>query len=195
MRWFFILLFCSLSAPVVAKYRPVQENVPAFPREFRAAWVASVFNIDWPSQAGLSAAAQKAELIQMLDRAAAMKLNAIIFQVRPNADALYQSDIEPWSSWLTGSMGRSPGYDPLAYCIAAAHARGIEVHAWFNPFRALPSEEVVPSRTHITRTHPGVIKPYKTYKWIDPASAVGKTRALQVMLDVVRRYDVDGVQY
>ena len=90
-------------------------------------------------------------------------------------------------------MGRSPGYDPLAYCISEAHARGIEVHAWFNPFRALPNAAMATSRDHVSRTHPSVIKPFKTYKWMDPSSSFTRDRAMKVILDVVRRYDVDGV--
>ena len=107
-------------------YSPSRERPPVVTREFRGAWAACVYNIDWPSRKGLSASAQKAELRAMLDQMARLKLNALIFQVRPNADAVYKSSTEPWSSWLTGTMGQSPGYDPLAYCISQAHARGIE---------------------------------------------------------------------
>ncbi len=162
-------------------------------REFRGAWVASVYNIDWPSRTGLSAAAQQSELRATLDQMTRLKLNALIFQVRPHGDALYRSKLEPWSPWLTGTMGRSPGYDPLAYCIAQAHARGIEVHAWFNPFRALPNTSMAASRSHISRTHPSLIRPFKTYKWMDPAESYTRKRALSVILDVTRRYDVDGI--
>ena len=105
-------------------------------REFRAAWVATVHNLDWPSQPGLPAATQKAELRAILDRAAQLKLNAILFQVRPASDALYASSREPWSRFLMGTQGVSPGYDPLEFAISEAHARGIELHAWVNPFRA-----------------------------------------------------------
>ena len=127
-------------------------------REFRGAWVASVYNIDWPSRKGLSSSAQQGELRAMLDQMVRLNLNAMIFQVRPHGDALYKSSIEPWSPWLTGTMGRSPGYDPLAYCISQAHARGIEVHAWFNPpvqpssVRILPVPwlRMYPSRAPIT---------------------------------------------
>src|SRR5215212_7345974 len=111
---------------------------PPAPREFRGAWVASVANIDWPSRPGLSVWEQKLELIQLLNRAADLNLNAVIFQVRPAADALYESKYEPWSEYLTGQMGRAPRpyYDPLAFAVREAHARGLELHAWFNPFRA-----------------------------------------------------------
>ncbi len=163
------------------------------PREFRAAWVASVYNIDWPSRIGLSAAAQQAEMRALLDRMASMRMNAVIFQVRPNADAVYASSIEPWSHWISGRQGVSPGYDPLAYCIQQAHARGIEVHAWFNPYRALPNADLQTSSTHVTKTHPSVIKRFKTYKWMDPSSSFTQDRALAVIMDVVNRYDVDGV--
>ncbi|MFT7304087.1 MAG: uncharacterized lipoprotein YddW (UPF0748 family) [Akkermansiaceae bacterium] len=163
------------------------------PREFRAAWVACVYNIDWPSRKGMASSTQRAEMIAILDRAASMKMNAIIFQVRPNADAVYQSRYEPWSHWISGTQGRSPGYDPLAYCIQQAHARGIEVHAWFNPFRALPNKNIPTAKNHVVKTHPSVIRNFKSYKWMDPSSSFTQQRALSVIMDVVNRYDVDGV--
>lgn len=174
-------------------YSPSREKPPTVTREFRAAWVASVYNIDWPSRKGLSAGAQQGELRAILDQMVRLRMNAVIFQVRPHADALYQSRYEPWSPWLTGTMGRSPGYDPLAYCIAQAHARGIEVHAWFNPYRALPNASMPVSRNHITRTHPSLIRRFKTYKWMDPSHRTTRQRALSVILDVTKRYDVDGI--
>jgi uncharacterized lipoprotein YddW (UPF0748 family) len=154
---------------------------------------ACVYNIDWPSRKGMGAGAQQAEMKAMLDRMASMKMNAIIFQVRPNADAVYQSRLEPWSHWISGTQGISPGYDPLAYCIQQAHARGIEVHAWFNPFRALPNSKIPTARNHVVKTHPSVIRDFKNYKWMDPSNAFTQQRALSVILDVVNRYDVDGI--
>ncbi|MEC9054559.1 MAG: family 10 glycosylhydrolase, partial [Verrucomicrobiota bacterium] len=130
------------------------EEVPSPAREFRAAWVACIYNIDWPSSKGLSARKQQAELTRILDKMASLRMNAVILQVRPQADAVYRSRIEPWSPWLTGTMGRDPGYDPLAYCIQQAHARNIEVHAWFNPFRAVPHRDHRVSPDHVSRTHP-----------------------------------------
>lgn len=189
-----LLCFVFLSGVVTGKeFRVSSERAPIIPREFRAAWVASVYNIDWPSRAGLPVKTQQTEMIAILDRLASMKMNAIIFQVRPNADALYQSRIEPWSSWVSGKQGRAPGYDPLAFCIQQAHARGIEVHAWFNPFRALPNASMAAASNHVTRTHPSVIRNYKTYKWMDPSVPFTQQRALSVIIDVVSRYDVDGV--
>jgi len=168
-------------------------GVPDFPREFRGAWSACVYNIDWPSSKGLSASAQKGQLISILNKMEAMNMNAIIFQVRPHADAAYKSNLEPWSHWLSGSMGRSPGYDPLQFCIEQAHARGIEVHAWFNPFRALSNASQATSSNHITRTKPHLIKRYANYKWMDISKSESSSIAINVIMDVVKRYDVDGV--
>jgi uncharacterized lipoprotein YddW (UPF0748 family) len=174
-------------------YAPVNDRPPQLTREFRGAWIATVHNIDWPSAKGLSAASQQAELRGILDKVAALRMNAVVFQVRPMCDALYQSSIEPWSPWLTGTMGRSPGYDPLAFCIKEAHARGIEVHAWFNPFRALCNNSQPASGNHISRSSPHITKRYGSMTWCDPASPDARARALSVILDVVRRYDIDGV--
>lgn len=188
-----LLLALSAASALAQGYVRTNEQPPAFPREFRAAWVACVYNIDWPSRPGLPAATQQAELVRILNKAQEMKLNAIIFQVRPNADAVYNSSLEPWSHWLSGSMGRSPGYDPLAFCIQQAHARGIEVHAWFNPFRALPNQAIPTARNHVMQTNPRDIFAYKQYRWLNPATAFTRARALAVIDDVVKRYDVDGI--
>lgn len=191
---FTILLGAYLVSSAIAQsYVASRANPPLFPREFRAAWLTTVYNIDWPSKRGLSASTQKSEMLAILDKAAELKLNAVIFQVRPNADALYSSKLEPWSYWLTGQMGKNPGYDPLAFCIAEAHKRGIEVHAWFNPFRALPNKSLPVSSNHVSRSHPRHVITYKNYKWLNPAASFTRDRALDVILDVVKRYDVDGV--
>ncbi|MCX8240385.1 MAG: family 10 glycosylhydrolase [Akkermansiaceae bacterium] len=188
------MIFSLLIGPGFGqRYAPSAERAPMIPREFRGAWVACVYNIDWPSRKGLGSNTQKAELRAILDRMSAMKMNALIFQVRPNADAVYQSRLEPWSHWISGTQGRSPGYDPLAYCIQQARARGIEVHAWFNPFRALPNKDIPTARNHVVRTHPSVIRNFKSYKWMDPSSSFTQQRALSVIMDVVKRYDIDGV--
>ena len=174
-------------------YAPVNELPPALAREFRGAWVATIYNIDWPSSSGLSAGEQQAELRGILDKIASLKMNAVIFQVRPQCDAAYSSAIEPWTASLTGTMGRSPGYDPLAYCVQQAHARGIEVHAWFNPFRALANNSAPVAANHVTRSMPQITKKFGTMTWCDPASENTRSRALGVILDVVKRYDIDGV--
>ncbi len=191
-----IAFFVSLAFTAVApgqNYAPVDERPPALAREFRAAWIATVYNLDWPSSSGLSAGAQQAELRGILDKLTTLKMNAVVFQVRPQCDAVYASAIEPWSASLTGTMGRSPGYDPLAYCLQQAHARGIEVHAWFNPFRALTNNSQQVAANHVTRSAPQTTKKFGTMTWCDPASEATRSRALNVILDVVKRYDVDGV--
>ena len=162
-------------------------------REFRGAWVATVHNIDWPSKPGLSAAEQKAELIRLLDAASRLKLNAILLQVRPESDALYRSDKEPWSRFLTGRQGQDPGYDPLAFAIQEAHKRGIEVHAWFNPFRAATHYSTVLAPNHIAKRRPEWICRYDNGLWLNPGEPAVREYVISVMLDVVRRYAVDGV--
>lgn len=189
-----LALSLLLTGPALAQsYAPVNDRPPQLAREFRGAWIATVHNIDWPSAKGLSPGTQQAELRNILDKVAALKMNAVVFQVRPMCDAFYQSSIEPWSPWLTGTMGRSPGYDPLAFCIREAHARGIEVHAWFNPFRALCNNEQPVSGNHVCRTAPQITKRFGSMTWCDPASSEARQRAINVILDVVRRYDIDGV--
>jgi uncharacterized lipoprotein YddW (UPF0748 family) len=172
------------------------EQPPAAPREFRAAWVSTVANIDWPTKPGLSSAKQQAEAIAILDRAKAMNLNAIILQVRPSADAIYPSKLEPWTEYLSGQQGKepSPAYDPLLFWVAQAHARGLELHAWFNPYRARhATAKSVSSRDHISVAKPQLVRQYGAFQWMDPAEEEASQQTLNVILDVVRRYDVDGV--
>lgn len=165
-------------------------------REFRGAWVPSVGNIQWPSKKGLPVTEQKSELLTILNRAQEMKLNAIILQVRPACDALYASKIEPWSEYLTGTMGKAPSpfYDPLAFAVTEAHKRGLELHAWINPYRArvLPSESPA-SPNHVSRKYPGMVVSYGKYLWLDPAQKAVQDYTLSVIADIVRRYDVDGL--
>jgi uncharacterized lipoprotein YddW (UPF0748 family) len=171
--------------------------LPRLPeREFRGVWIASVSNIDWPSRRDLTTAQQQAELIAMLDEAVRLNLNTVILQVRPAGDALYASSLEPWSEYLTGQQGRAPEpfYDPLAFAIEQAHARGLELHAWFNPFRARhPSARSPAAALHISRRRPDLVRTYGTHMWMDPSEPEVRAHALNVILDVVRRYDVDGV--
>lgn len=169
---------------------------PEIRREFRGIWVATVGNIDWPSRPGLSAWEQQAELIALMNRAVALNMNAIIFQIRPGADALYQSKIEPWAEFLAGQMGvpPQPAYDPLKFAIDEAHKRGLELHAWFNPYRARysnPTSDI--SATHIAANQPELVRTYGRFLWMDPGDPVVQKRTTEVIIDVVRRYDVDGV--
>jgi uncharacterized lipoprotein YddW (UPF0748 family) len=180
-------------------YRPAAITPPEPPREFRGAWITEVAtNADWPSKPGLAVAEQKAELAALLDRAVQLHFNAIILQVRPECDALYASPIEPWSEYLTGTMGRPPQpfYDPLAFAVAEAHKRGLELHAWFNPFRARLADSKSPvALNHISRTHPELVRKYGDLLWLDPGDPLVRQYVLHVVMDVVKRYDVDGVLF
>lgn len=196
-----ILVFGFVQVHVVlgaVLYEPARVTPPEPMREFRGAWVPTVNNIVWPSHKGLSAAQQKAELIAIFDRASVLGLNAIILQVRPACDAFYVSQFEPWSEYLTGTMGRAPEpfYDPLAFAIEEAHKRGLELHAWFNPFRALhTSAKSTIASNHISKTRPGLVRKYGSQLWLDPGEPEARAYVLGVILDVVRRYNIDGVHF
>jgi uncharacterized lipoprotein YddW (UPF0748 family) len=169
---------------------------PADPHEFRAAWVANVANIDWPSKPGLSSAQQQAEIRALLDRAQQVHLNAIILQVRPAADAIYPSALEPWTEYLSGTQGQPPQplYDPLQLWVTEAHRRGLELHAWLNPYRARHSSAKSPvADSHISKTHPEAVKSYGDMLWMDPAEPAAVKQTLDVAADILRRYDVDGL--
>ena len=190
------LVIAGCTQPVRRDSVEISSTPPPAPREFRAVWVASVANIDWPSRKDLTVAEQKAEISAIIERASELNLNAIILQVRTSADALYDSKLEPWSEYLTGEQGKAPMpfYDPLAEWIDKSHARGIELHAWFNPYRARhTAAKSPPSREHIANTHPGAVKSYGGFLWMDPGEPTAAKRTLDVILDVVRRYDIDGV--
>ncbi len=171
-------------------------QLPPVPREFRGVWVATFENIDWPSSPGLPVPQQQDELLKILDRAQALHLNAVIFQVRPAGDAMYDSDIEPWSHYLTGKQGRapSPKWDPLAFAVTEAHARGMELHAWFNPFRAgVGVRPADLSPLSFARRNPSLVKKYGKLLWLDPGEARVRDHVIRVVVDVVKRYDIDGV--
>ena len=193
-----LLLVLSVMPVWAASYAPATLTPPNPVREFRGAWVATVGNIDWPSRRDLSVAEQKAELLAILDRAAQLRLNAIIFQVRPACDAVYASQIEPWSEYLTGTMGKSPQpfYDPLAFAVDEAHRRGLELHAWFNPYRARHENAKSPvSANHISKTKPQLVRHYGRYLWLDPGEKEVQDYSLSVVMDVLKRYDVDGIHF
>jgi uncharacterized lipoprotein YddW (UPF0748 family) len=194
------LLSCggSLSATPETAEDPVEflpaSTIPSAPRELRAAWVAAVYNLDWPSRSTLTTTQQQTEALTLLDQASALGVNAIVLQVRPACDALYVSTLEPWSTYLTGASGRapSPAYDPLTFWVSEAHKRGLLLHAWFNPYRAaLPGASLHPS--HIARRRPDLVRTAGSYLWLDPTSEEVKRYTLDVIADVVRRYDIDGV--
>lgn len=177
---------------VAAPATPVQ-------REFRAAWVATVANIDWPSKRGLSTAEQQAEAIRLLDFLKSHHFNAVVFQVRPQADALYQSNLEPWSYYLTGEQGKAPSpfYDPLQFWIDEAHNRGLELHVWLNPYRAHHTVGGPVTDSSIVKRKPELVVKLKdgNYWWFDPAKQGTKDHSTAVVMDIVKRYDIDGVHF
>ena len=191
----------TASAPAA---RSVTAN-PAIPtppaREFRGVWVATVANIDWPSRKGLNVTQLRDEMNAMLDRVRDAGFNAVVFQVRPGCDAMYRSNLEPWSEFLSGEPGQLPAgapadYDPLQEWLAGAHSRGLALHAWFNPFRARHIRAQRPdASTHISRTRPDLVRSYDGYLWLDPGEPDARAHSLSVIMDIVNRYDVDGVHY
>src|SRR4051812_6192342 len=166
------------------------------PREFRGVWVATVENIDWPSKRGLPVDKQKQEFIAILDKCVELNINAVIFQIRTQADALYDSKIEPWSEFLTGKMGRPPEpyYDPLKFAVEEAHRRGLQLHAWFNPYRVrVPGSTGEAAPNHASVTHADIVRKYGKYQWFDPGDPEAEAIFISVLADVVKRYDIDGV--
>jgi uncharacterized lipoprotein YddW (UPF0748 family) len=187
---------CSdTSAPTAPKpASPSDSAAPAIQREMRGLWIATVANIDWPSRPTLTDGQQRAELDDILDRASGNGFNAVFLHVRPASDAVYNSAIEPWAAMLTGTQGKDPGYDPLSYAVTAAHARGLEIHAWINPFRAGNSKDsasLAPS--HLFNTRRSLVRVYGTQLWIDPGEPEVQDHVMRVVSDIVQRYDIDGV--
>jgi uncharacterized lipoprotein YddW (UPF0748 family) len=177
---------------------PATDTPPPIQREFRGLWIATVDNVDWPSKRGLSTRQQQDEMIALLDRAAAVHLNAIFLQVRPGCDAFYESKIEPWSEYLTGKMGQAPFpyYDPLEFAVTEAHKRGLELHAWFNPYRVRLRSATAPiAPQYVTLQHPELVRSYGKYLWLDPTEEGTRAYSMSVILDVLRRYDIDGVHF
>ena len=167
-------------------------------REMRGAWIATVANIDWPSQRNLTSKAQREEMRKMLDNLAKSNINAIVMQIRPTADAFYPSALEPWSHWLTGKQGVRPAdyYDPLEFIIHEAHKRCIEVHAWLNPYRVTNSSNInILSKDHIYFKNKNLFVKYGDKYYFDPG--LDETRAFlnRVVQDVVERYDLDAIHF
>jgi uncharacterized lipoprotein YddW (UPF0748 family) len=191
-----LLVAASLAlglVPAPAQDRPAP---PALLREFRAAWVATVDNIDWPSRPGLPTAQARAELDAIVARAADLGLNALVLQVRPSGDAFYRSSLEPWSEWLTGAQGRAPDidWDPLAFAVERCHRRGLQLHAWCNPFRARhPAGKSPTAPEHVLSRLPAACVRYGPYRWMDPGDERAVEWSLSVLCDIVARYDIDGL--
>jgi uncharacterized lipoprotein YddW (UPF0748 family) len=165
-------------------------------REFRAAWIATVSNIDWPSKPGLPSQNQQEEFSKRLDQLQALGCNAVVVQIRPASDAFYKSPYEPWSRFLTGRQGQPPfpNYDPLEFMIEEAHKRNMEFHAWFNPFRALTDAKKNPNPAdHVTRRHPDWVVVHGGKGILNPGLPQVREYVINVITDVVKRYDIDGI--
>lgn len=172
------------------------DQPPEINREFRGVWIATVANIDWPTKPGLTTQQQQDELIALLDKCVEMNLNAVVFQVRTSTDALYESKIEPWSSYLTGTQGQAPdpAYDPLEFAIDEAHKRGLELHAWINPLRSShPSYKGELDPSHVSKSNSDAVPMYGNMLWMDPGHPDTLKHTLRVVKDIVSRYDVDGM--
>ncbi len=182
------IAFCLLYITTLAQTKP----------EFRGVWVATVDNIDWPSSKNLSTAQQKAEFIALLDMHKANGMNAMVVQVRPSTDAFYPSPYEPWSEWLTGTQGKPPGpyYDPLQFMLTETHKRGMEFHAWMNPYRAnFNINKASISATHVTKLYPNWFLTYGDKKYFDPGNKEVQQYVTNVVKDVVSRYDIDAIHF
>ena len=194
------VLCAALIATVFANSSLAQPDLPP-KEEFRGAWIATVINLDWPSSPGLPVATMKAQLVEILDGMQSAGLNAALFQVRTEADAMYVSDIEPWSYWLTGAQGTAPpdNFDPLAFAIEEAHKRGLELHAWLNPYRASRGNTYTKATSHVTQTNPEWLLDFtsssSTITIFDPGLQVSRDRVATIVADIARRYDIDGIHF
>ena len=165
--------------------------------EFRAVWIATVSNIDWPSRRDLTETQAKNELIAQLNLSQEMNMNAIVFQIRPAADAFYRSELEPWSYWLTGENGRDPGWDPMEFAVAECHKRALEIHVWLNPYRVnTPSGPSTLSPLSPANRYPdSTYRLEGNYLWMDPGREEVQNHNKDVIRDIVTRYDIDGLHY
>ena len=190
------LIRCATTEPVISGDPSGQ--TPSAEREFRAAWVATVDNINWPSKPGIPVEQQKKEAIRLLDLLHKNNFNAVIFQVRPQCDALYKSELEPWSYYLTGKQGSAPDpyYDPLEFWIEEAHKRGLELHAWLNPYRAHHMVGGEVTDASIVKKRPELVVKLETgYWWLVPTLQGTQDHSYEVVMDIVERYDVDGIHF
>lgn len=190
---FFLLVFLLLAGCIL----PVASVAQTKP-EFRAVWVATVDNIDWPTKGNYSSDSQKVEFIRLLDMHRQNGMNALIVQIRPVTDAFYPSPYEPWSEFLTGKQGQPPMpyYDPLEFMISETHKRGMEFHAWMNPYRAVFNINTSSiAANHITRIHPEWFLTYGDKRYFDPGNKDVQQYVTSVVSDVVSRYPVDAIHF
>jgi uncharacterized lipoprotein YddW (UPF0748 family) len=193
-----LVFFSGCSSVKVDQPESIIQDIPKVEREFRGAWIATVANINWPSKRDLSTEEQKNEAISILDKLKGDNLNAIIFQARPQCDALYKSDLEPWSYYLTGIQGKAPDpyYDPLEFWIDEAHKRGMELHVWLNPYRAHHTQGGEISEYSVVKKHPDWVVSLKSgYWWLDPSKEEAQNHSFNVVMDITRRYDIDGIHF
>jgi len=190
-----LVIFTTIYSSSIAQTTPSETVTPVQPkREFRGVWIATVVNLDWPQNAKGTAESQKRDLVNQLNLHQQTGINAIMFQVRPAADAFYAKSREPWSKYLTGKQGLAPDYDPLDFAVSEVHKRGMELHAWFNPYRAtFDGRFALIAPDHITRTKPEWFFIYEGIKLFNPGIPEVREYIVQVILDVVKNYDVDGI--
>ncbi|HEY3388626.1 MAG TPA: family 10 glycosylhydrolase [Prolixibacteraceae bacterium] len=171
------------------------DNPPV--KEFRGVWIATVNNIDWPSSPGLPVEIQKRELTELIERIERLNLNVVIFQVRPASDAFYPSELEPWSHFLTGKQGLapSPSFDPLAYAIELCHSKGMELHAWFNPFRVRNNGYYELDPKSFAARNPQYTHLFDNKLFLDPGIPQVRNHIIKVIMEVVRKYDVDAIHF
>jgi uncharacterized lipoprotein YddW (UPF0748 family) len=175
-----------------------QAQAVLYPKyEFRGVWVATVANIDWPSKPGLSVEVMKKEALDLLDLHRSHGMNAIILQVRPSSDALYYSELEPWSRYLTGIPGKAPEpfFDPLAFWVEEAHKRGMELHAWLNPYRLAQNTSEPLAGNHIAFQNPDWVISYGNKLYFDPGIPATRAHVTSVVSDIVSRYDIDAIHF
>ena len=191
MKFFFsslLIAYCLFPIAASAQAKP----------EFRGVWVATVDNIDWPSRGNFNSDSQKVELIKLLDMHQRNGMNAMVVQIRPVTDAFYPSQYEPWSEFLTGTQGQPPVpyYDPLEFMVAETHKRGMEFHAWMNPYRAVFNiYKSSIAATHITKIHPEWFLTYGDKKYFDPGIKEVQQYVTNVVKDVVSRYAIDAIHF
>jgi len=162
-------------------------------REVRGVWIATVSRINWPTST--KASEQKAQMEAILDTVEKAGFNTVFFQVRPEADALYASDLEPWSRYLTGTQGVDPGYDPLTFTLESCHRRGLELHAWLNPYRARAGNVGASAPNHVINQMPQAVVSYGNLRWLDPGHPDAFNHTLAVIEDLLERYDFDGLHF
>lgn len=209
-----ILAFLILPAIQAAAATPydaysayLPKETPVVKSEFRGVWISTVLNLDWPSAQAVAITDDKErirvckeELIALLDKAVEMNMNAVFFQVSPEADAFYPSDIVPWSRYLTGTFGKDPGFDPLQFAIEEAHRRNLELHAWFNPYRVSVSTgtniiQTLKVDKSVYREHPAWIRTAANRYMVDPGIPNAREWVISRVMEVVRKYDVDGIHF